>query len=826
MYKHLSGSEAARLLARHGLNQITAVRRYSLLKSFAGQFNNFLTLLLLAAGGVSYALGERVDASFIFAIVLLNAGFGVYQEFKTEKSLELLKKITVALVRVVRDGQEQTIDSVMLVPGDLIYLEEGSKIPADATLVKSWNLEVNEASLTGESLPVSKQEGDSKTGNLFMGTVVAKGRGYAHVTRTGNSTEFGKIARTLAAIEDEPTPLQKKLSVFTRQIGLIGMAAAALVFVLSFVQHKNAFESFLFAVSLAVAAVPEGLPAVMTITLAIGVERMSKAKAIVRKLNAIETLGSVTLVATDKTGTLTTNQMKVKKLWVEGQTHDVHRLASLKAPAFHDLLLNGVLCSTASLVMKVDPKGFDVIGDTTEGALLLLANDLGLDPKATKESWAVVKEQPFDAVTKRMSVTVEQGKIRRTFTKGSPESVLALCDHVRHEGRDVLMTAERRAEIDGAFSDYARQGLRMLAFAEDKTFLGFVGIADPVRPEVAQAVRSARQAGIRVVMLTGDSPLTAEAIGLETGIVHKGEDILTGAQIDAYSDEALLAVLDKVNVFARISPQHKYRLVQLFQKKGEVVAVTGDGVNDVLAMKQADVGVAMGLTGTDVAKDIAEMVITDDNFATLIHAIDQGRAIFARIQSAIKYLLAGNMGEIVYILTAVLGGGPVFLPLQILYINLLTDGLPAISLAFAPADPDAMKRKPRKTMTLLERGDLWFIALIGLFTGLLGIAASFFFAERFHLTLGFSVIVLAQPLVLMSLWQGNKPLWQKPGRLLHGVFLAAFFLPFVLHPVLLYTPFLQGVFKVQPLDAKALLLALGLSFLILVPLEAWKLRRK
>lgn len=826
MHKNLSQREASALLQKFGPNEITASHRYSLLKSFLGQFNNFLTLLLLAAGIISLLLDERVDAIFIFLIVALNAGFGVYQEFKAEKSLEALKKITVTLVRVIRDDKEQTIDSKELVPGDLIYLEEGSKVPADAIVIKTWNLEVNEASLTGESLPVIKHEEKEESREIFMGTVIAKGRCYAHISRTGNDTNFGRIAQTLALIKEDPTPLQKKLAVFTRQIGLIGIIAAISVFILSFLKDKNAFESFLFAVSLAVAAVPEGLPAVMTITLAIGVDKMSKEKAIVRKLHAIETLGSVTLVATDKTGTLTTNEMKVKKIWVEGKTYDTHQALKLKNRAFEDLTLNGILCSTASLVLKVEPGRFDVIGDTTEGALLLMAKDLGMNPENIKAEWEVIDEQPFDATIKRMSVVVKKGKIKRTFTKGSPEAILQYCTQIIHKDKIVPLDDKTRSEIGKEFETYARKGLRMLAFAEDNVFLGFVGIADPVRPEVSDAVKKAFAAGIRVVMLTGDSPLTAEAIGLETGIIRGGEDILTGAQIDEFSDEDLLRILDKVRIFARISPHHKYRLVKLFQQKGEVIAVTGDGVNDALALKQADVGVAMGLTGTDVAKETADMVITDDNFATLIHAIERGRNIFNRIQSAIIYLLACNAGEIIYILAAILLGMPVLLPLQILYINLATDGLPAISMAFAPGNPDIMRQQPRKTMTLLERKDYWLVGLVGILTAVVGLMAAFFYKTNIALTVVFTVVIAAQQFVLMSLWTGDKPIWKKPKLLFRPIFIIAFLFPFILHPFLLYNPFLREVFKLEPLNAISLITALLISALILVFLEVWKLRKK
>ncbi|MEK7522573.1 MAG: cation-translocating P-type ATPase, partial [Patescibacteria group bacterium] len=643
-------------------------------------------------------------------------------------------------------------------PGDLIYIEEGAKIPADCQIVESRNLEINEASLTGESLPVVKNVHDQNSNQLFMGTVVAKGRGYAQVLKTGNQTKFGSIAKTLSTIKETKTPLQKKLDVFTKQIGIIGITASLVVFILSFIQEKSLIESFIFAVSLAVAAVPEGLPAVMTITLAIGVERMAKKKAIVRKLNAIEALGSITLIATDKTGTLTANQMRVKKIFVENNVYDIMHSPSLTNGSFSKIILNGILCSTATLVKKVGQGNFDIIGDATERALLLMAQKVGFITEKVREKWKIIDELPFNSQTKRMTVVVTDKNEKFVFTKGAPESILSISSQVLIGNKPTLLSPHYISQIETEFERFARQGLRMIAFSykennnsdleKNHIFLGFVGIADPVREEVKEAVRKTQDAGIKTIMITGDNPLTAEAIGIETGIIKKGEDILTGKQLDDYSDEELIPLLSKVKIFARTSPEHKYRLVKLFQKQGEVVAVTGDGVNDALALKQADVGVAMGITGTDVAKETAHMIITDDNFATLVGAVEQGRNIFNHIKNAIKFLLACNMGEVIYILAAVIFQLPILTALQLLYINLVTDGIPAIALAFSPNESNIMREKPRRVMTILEKLDFKYIFLFGIITAVLiyvSLIPSFIFSQKIiATTLLFTSMIVVQ----------------------------------------------------------------------------------
>lgn len=840
--KGLSSQKVQALLRQYGYNEISEVKQFTLIKSFIGQFDNILILLLIGAGGISFFVGERLDSLFIFLIVILNAFFGLYQEYKAEKALSYLKKLTVTTIRVIRDLKEQQIDSRRLVPGDIVYIEEGTKIPADCQIVESRNLEINEASLTGESLPVVKNSHDPNSNQLFMGTVAAKGRGYAQVLKTGNDTKFGTIAKTLTTIKETKTPLQKKLDGFTKQIGIIGIAASSVVFILSFIQDKNLIESFIFAVSLAVAAVPEGLPAVMTITLAIGVERMAKKKAIVRKLNAIEALGSITVIATDKTGTLTTNKMCVKKIWVEDKITDLGtKFISLDKRAIQEsplqlLMLNGILCSTATLVEKIDHGDFDIIGDATEGALLLMAHKVGIAPETVREKWKIIDELAFNPVTKRMTVVALDGKGKIVLTKGAPESILSISSKILIGNKPTLLTPYHISRIESEFERFARQGLRMIAFSykekdrgdleKDQVFLGFVGIADPVREEVKEAVRKTKEAGIKVIMITGDSPLTAEAIGIETGIIKEGEDIITGRQLDDYSDQELMPILAKIKIFARTSPEHKYRLVKLFQKQGEVVAVTGDGVNDALALKQADVGVAMGITGTDVAKETAHMIITDDNFATLVGAVEEGRNIFNHIKNAIKYLLAANIGEVIYIIAAVIFQLPIVTALQLLYVNLVTDGLPAISLAFSPNDSNIMREKPRRVMTILSKPDFQYVFLVGIITAVLAFLSflpSFIFSQqKIAVTLVFTSIVFIQPFILVDIWLSNRSIFTHFSLLKNPIFLLGFFFPFILHPFIIYHPFFQNVFSVTPLSFGYIISSIFISLLIFIPLELFK----
>ncbi len=789
------------LRAKFGFNQIERQNRFFLIKSFLSQFNNFLVILLIAAAIISLLVGEKLDSIFIFLVVLLNAFFGLFQEYKAEKSIALLSQMATTKVRVVRNGKEEEVDSRELLPSDIVYLEEGSKIPADCVVLESKNLEVNEASLTGESLPVFKREGDEKNSLLFMGTVVAQGRCFAKVISIGVDTKFGRVARTLSQIKEVKTPLQIKLEKLTKVIAIIGIGASTIVFGLSFISDKSAIESFIFAVSLAVAAVPEGLPAVMTIILSIGVEKMAKKGAIVRKLTAIETFGSLTLIATDKTGTLTTNRMRVKNIKTYG--------AASKSLIY----LNSAVCSTASLVKKHDHNDYDVIGDTTEGSLLVFAKEKKVDYESLRQKWKLKSEIPFSPITKRMTVLVSDGRRDFVFSKGAPESILSICKFVQMGTKKVRLTTTRIADIKKSLDQYAMQGLRVIGFSyksnsfknleKDQTFLGFVGITDPIRPEVFSAVSDAKKAGIRVVMITGDNELTAKMVGVETGIATRDDSVITGKELTELTDEELLKIIGEVKIFARTTPEDKYRLVKLYQSLGEVVAVTGDGVNDALALKQANVGVAMGLTGTDVAKDTAHIIITDDNFATLVHAIEMGRNIYKNIKNAIKYLLTCNVGEVVYIIFALLFKLPILAPLQLLYMNLITDGLPAISLAFSPHTREVLNEKPQKDLNILGKKDFKYIFGVGLLTVVMSIIP--IFAEK-ALTVIFTTMMFIQHFILVHLYAPEKSVFKNFKIFTHPVFLIAFILPFILHPFLIYLPVLRDVFEVERINFSKLIL--------------------
>ena len=860
--KGLTVKEVEQLLDEYGLNEITEQKRKSIFMKFLEQFNNFLVILLIFAAVLSFFVGETVDGALIVGIVFLNALFGLYQEGKAEQAINLLKKMTVTKVRVIREGREQEIDSRYLVPGDIIFIEEGLKIPADATVFEVRNLEINEAALTGESLPVVKKIKDS----IFTGTIVAKGRGYAKISATGMRTKFGQIAEHIELIKDTKTPLQKKLDSLTKAIGIGGILLSLIVFALNLFQGAGHFSAFLLAISLAVAIVPEGLPAVMTITLAIGVKEMAKRKAIIRKLAAIEALGSVTLIATDKTGTLTTNKMKVKEIYVDEKIYEQDVPPSLSNHPFSKMILNGILCSTASLVFIHDHNSYDVLGDPTEGALLYLGQKMGLIPEMVRKEWQIIDEQPFDSVTKRMSVLVSQKSIPSTrdksqkllFSKGAPESILEICSSILIGEKAQDLTASKVRVIEDTMEKWARKGLRVLAFAykslkledggekldndvgnekknpishlknpasnlslltSNMIFLGMVAIHDPPRPEVLSALAKTKQAGIKTVMITGDNEITAEAIGVSTGFIKEGDEILTGKQLDQYSDEELMKKLARVKVFARTTPFHKSRIVELYQKMGEIVAVTGDGINDAVALKQADVGVAMGLVGTDVARETADMVITDDNFATIVNAIEEGRNIIKNLKNAVKYLLSCNVSEAFSLIIGLMLGIPnLFFAIQLLYINLITDGVPALALAFSPREEHVMRRPPQKELELLTSFGRKYILAIGLLATFIVLSSYFIFkdGEAFRRTAAFSVLALIQSFIFVDLWISHQSVRKHFKKMLSGIFFLAFFIPFVSQYLIVKIPILSSIFKVETVSLYYYLAFVLASSLVLV----------
>lgn len=813
--KGLTSVQAKQFLNQYGLNIISEPPKKNIFIKFFEQFNNFLTYLLIGAAVFSFFLGETVDGSLIIAIVFLNAIFGLYQEAKAEESLKALKKMTITKVRVIRDGKQIEIDSKFLVPGDIVYLEEGIKITADGQVIESINLEVNEAVLTGESLSVSKKVEDE----VFSGTIISKGRGMMKVLKTGDKTKFGAIAKNLSLINEGLTPLQKKLAGLTRFIGIGGIILSIIVFIISFLEGAGYFPAFLLAISLAVAIVPEGLPAVMTITLAIGMKKMANKKAIVRKLSAIEALGSITLIATDKTGTLTTNKMQVKEIFVDGKKIQVSssNFQVLKSKNLDFLILDGVLCSTASLVYIHDHNSWDVLGDPTEGALLYLAQKKGINIDEERKKWQLIEEKPFDSVSKMMTVRVKNLESRFknlefSFSKGAPESILNVCK----------LTPLEKQKIEKQVEDWAKKGLRVLAFSLGDKFLGMTAIHDEPRAEVKEAIMKTKSAGIKVVMITGDNEKTAEAVGVSCGLVEEGDEIITGNQLDEYNDEELLKLLPKVKIFARTNPFQKHRIVNLYQKLGEIVAVTGDGVNDAIALKQADVGVAMGKIGTDVARETADMVITDDNFATIVLAIEEGRGIINNIKNAIKYLLSCNVSEaFALIIGLILGLPTLFYPIQLLYINLVTDGLPALMLSFSPRNPNLMRISPEKEMELLKRRDQGYIGAVGA-VGAILVIFSYFVFQSLGKTAAFSVLTIIQSFVFIDLWLSHRHIHENLIHLIKPSFIFAFSIPLILQFIILNHSFSAGIFKVNQVSLVIYLQFILISFLVLVGIRIVK----
>lgn len=826
----LSTQKAEELLKEYGLNVIQEKKKKSVFIILFEQFNNFLAILLLVAATLSFFIGEPVDGMLIIGIVILNGLFGLYQEAKASQAIAALKQMSITKVRVIRDGQEVEVDSRNLVPGDTVFVEEGVKVPADGNIIETINLEINEAALTGESMAVSKTV-DEK---IYMGTLVSRGRGYFYVTATGMMTKFGEIASRLDSMTESKSPLMLKLEKVTKVIGIIGIVASILVFLLGISAQSSYFAAFLLAISLAVAVVPEGLPAVMTITLSMGVKEMARRKAIIRKLTAIETLGSVTLIATDKTGTLTMNKMKVKEIYFDEHRHTSLEQISVSHDAFKLILLNGILCSTASLSQNSDNK-VDILGDPTEGALLFMALEKKQLIDEIRSEWKLIEEIPFDSVSKKMTVKVQKDGEHLTFSKGAPEAILAITNTILVGSKVVELTDKKREEIERTLEYWAKQGLRVLAFSyvqnhKDKikqTFLGMTAIYDAPRPEIKEAVQRAHNAGIQVVMVTGDNEKTAEAIAREALIMKQGDIVLTGVDLDSMTDEALLKVLSRVRVFARTTPFHKHHIVSLYQKQGEIVAVTGDGVNDAIALKQADVGVAMGLVGTDVARETAAMVITDDNFVTIVDAIEEGRNIIKNLKNAVSYLLTCNVTEAVALIAGMILGFPhIFYPIQFLYINLITDGIPALALAFSPRDQQAMKRKPQKRIELLGKKELWYILSVGGLSAMVVIVAFLWFSKASHIigtTAAFSILALLQSFIFVDVWLSKKNLIGQFSKLGKPIFMTAFFLPFITQCIINFVPPIAQLFKVTTIPPLFFLSFILLSFSVLFLINTFRI---
>jgi len=750
----LSESEAKSRLERFGLNEIIRKKKISKLKIFLNQFTSLLVIILIIATILSAAIGETLDAIVILIILIFNAGFGFIQEYKAEKTIEALKKLTAPEAMVVRDGRSKRIPSNILVPGDIVMLEQGAKIPADMRITKEVELKIDESALTGESVSVSKCAEGVKCKTLaemasiaFMGTIVTYGRGRGVVVNTGMKTEIGKIAKMVEEAEEQETPLQERLKIFGKKLGFIVIAISIVVIILGILRGNPLMEMIKTGIALAVAAIPEGLPAVVTITLAIGLKRLAKHKALVKKLPAVEALGSTSVICADKTGTLTKNEMTVRKIWYKDRLIEVtgkgfepsgdflfdeKKIDPIKDKPLSLLLKTGTLCSNAQLE---NDKSWEIIGDPTEGALVVLSKKAGLGKETLEKQNPRLHEIPFTSERKMMSTVNKTGNKNILYVKGAPETILDLCTKIYESGRVKKLTKNEKETILDLNQSLTNEALRVLGFAyrelktknykgieKDLIFIGLAGMIDPPRPDVGENIKLCKQAGIKTVMITGDHKNTALAIAKEIGMFNEGDKVLTGAELGSISDEKLKEMVEDVSVYARVDPKHKVRIVSAFKEKGHIIAMTGDGVNDAPALKNADIGIAMGIKGTDVAKEASDMILADDDFSNIVRAVEEGRHIYDNIKKFIYYLLSSNIGEVLVVFLAMLlfvdPSGNSLLPLlavHLLWINLVTDGPPALALGIDPPSPDVMNRPPRNPKEkILSKGAIRFLIMIGI----------------------------------------------------------------------------------------------------------------
>jgi len=865
----LTSEEASVRLQKYGPNQLKEAKKYSALGIFLGQFNDFIIWILIGAAVVSGFLKEWVDAIAIIAIVILNAILGFIQEYRAEKSLAALKKLSSPMSKVIRGGNHQVIASAQLVSGDIIELEAGDNVPADGRVV--WltsNFGVQEASLTGESTPVMKttlllEEKDVLLGDranmVYMGTSVSSGKARAAVTETGMETELGKIAGMIQEIERESTPLQKKLEQFGKWIVYLCFVLVGLVFLLGWLRGGKIIDVFLTAVSLAVAAIPEGLPAVVTIALALGVQRMVKRHALIRKLPSVETLGCATVICSDKTGTLTRNEMTVQAIYAGGRLFKLTGIGyapkgefilnekAVKAVDYPDLekaLSLGVLCNAAQLMDDKD--SYKIVGDPTEGAILTAAAKAGIWKEKKEQDFSFVDEIPFDSERKKMTILRRHDNRLIAFVKGAPDVLMEDCSSIEIEGVSRSLTGEDKERILKANDSLTEQAMRVLAVAyrvldsdsrkfqaqlieRELTFVGLIAMIDPPREEVKRAIEECTRAGIKTMMITGDHKNTAVAIARQLGFFEADSLALSGDELDRLSEEEFEKEVEKIPVYARVSPEHKLRIVKAQKARKEIVAMTGDGVNDAPAMKEADIGIAMGITGTDVTKEVSDMVITDDNFASIVAAVEEGRGVYDNIQKFVHYLLSCNAGEILVMFVSSLAGLPApLIPIQILWVNLVTDGLPALALGVEPVDKDVMNRPPRppnepvvtrqRAFLMLAQGA--FIAVCSLFA-----FAFVLFIEKEGIgrarTAAFIVLACSQLFHSFNCRNFTESLF-KIGLFSNTKLILATGVSFLLQMAVVYVPFLQKVFKTEALGAFDWLLVIIISSFPLWAMEVYK----
>jgi len=856
----LNAVEAAKRLLESGPNELQAAHRVSPWEILLEQFKNVLILILLGATLISLFLGHGIESVVIAIIVLFAVVLGFVQEYRAERAIEALRQMAAPTATVLRDKTETKIPAREVVPGDVILLRTGDRVPADARLLETINLQIEEAALTGESVPVEKhtqalEKGDLPVGDrknlVYAGTAVTYGRGRALVTATGMNTEFGKIAKMLQDVESGKTPLQQNLDKVGTVLARAALVVVAIIVALGLMRGQPFVEMLIFGIALAVAVVPEALPAVVTISLAIGVQKMVKRNALIRRLPAVETLGSTSVICSDKTGTLTKDEMTLRRLYCSGQMIGISGAgyapegafsvngSSLgePLPALRQMLTAAVLASDTYLV-QTESGSWDIKGDPTEGALVVAAAKAGLQKDALDAAHPRLQEIPFSSETKRMTTLHDAGGSMTAYAKGAPEVILAGCDFVLTEAGVAPLDDAARQNILAQAQAMAGEALRVLGIASKPnvtletaergmTFLGLAGMIDPPRPEAKAAIALCSEAGIRPVMITGDHPVTAQAVARELGLLQNGGRVVTGAELDEMSDEQLQSDVEDISVYARVSPSHKLRVVTAWQSRGHIAAMTGDGVNDAPALKKADIGIAMGITGTDVTKEAAAMTLTDDNFASIVAAVEEGRGVFGNIKKYLMYLLSSNIGEIGLMAGSALLGLP--LPLtavQILYVNLATDGLPALALSVDPPEKDLMKRRPRDprtgiftrpVITLMVLGGLWSMLInLGLFTWALNAGKSLEEA----MTMTFVSLVLIQFFKAYNFRSDRHSILDKPfaNKWLN----LAIVWEVVLLFVILYVPFLHDAFGTYYLPLIDWLIVGGLALTIIPVLEIAK----
>lgn len=818
----LSSLEAERLFIENGANSIGGKKKKVGLKMFMGQFKDVMVLILLAATVVSAVMGEVYDALTIMIIVVINAVMGFVQEYRTEKTLESIKAIAAPTAKVIRDGKKTVLPAEKLVVGDVVLLEAGDKIPADCRILKAMSLECDESALTGESLPVQKAPSPVKmgelnqTGALYMGTAVTKGHCSAKVFATGKNTQMGMVSHMLGEIEEEKTPLQKRLAELGKIIGIGCLLVCVIVSAVGILRGNEFFDMLFVGITLAVAAIPEGLPATVTIALALAVRRIYKQKALVNKLHSVETLGCANVICTDKTGTLTANKMTVTEIYAGGK-----RTREIKAGDTPSKMLFtcGALCNNSD----------GESGDPTEIALINSAKKAGVEVGG----YVRTAEVPFDSKTRFMEVTVKSNKGEKvSFLKGSTDTVLDKCGLILTEKGVVPLTLSEKRKIISVMEEMAGKALRTLAFAykregEDRyIFVGLQGMEDPLRPEIKAAIRKCERAGIRVIMLTGDHINTAVEIAKQAGIMKKNSRAYTGAELSLMSDSQLSSALKDAAVFARVSPAHKLRIVRMLKKENNIVAMTGDGVNDAPAVKEAAIGVAMGKTGADVTKEAAKLVLLDDNFATLVNAVEQGRTVYSNIRKFIRYMLSCNIGEVFTMLFSMIMGLPVVLvPIQLLLINLVTDGLPAIALGMEPAQEDIMCSPPRKgNESVFAGGMLFKIVIRGVLIGISSVL-SFLFAYKIAglsagRTAAMVTLSISQLIFVFECKNEHRGIFNAE-YLRNPKLIFAVLISLVITLGTVYLPVLADIFDTALLNTKILFISLGLAAAVPVIRGVW-----